>query len=443
MDLKMEIYSPDLEVLGRLQTCRSVIWEEKAFSAGSFSVESLITEEARALLVPDHILWIEGNTAGIIEYIHLKTGEDGPYITAKGRMLSGILDRRILWGRYSLSGTVTDIMRDLVEDCCIHPTRGDVESRKIRNLVLEKNSPAGGAVIRSQRTGGSLLEVLEDLGETYGVSFGVRFNPEVPRMEFWCRHGVDWSVHQTHNEPVFYSTELYDVLASEYAYDSGDHRNIALVAGEGEGNDRVLVTVNADGEAEELNPVDFIPHSDTIVMRTSDKKRFTVHPASSGEESYVSAYTGPQIDEGITKAITGGGGGGSSGVTSFNGRKGAVIPQANDYTARQISCFSVSGMNSTNVQDAISELFTSVSEGKAMLASAITDKGVVTAADASFPVMRSNILAIPSGGNTGSGTDVIMMRDPDRMDFSGVFCLLDYTEAVNAVFEIQTVEGFA
>ena len=44
-------------------------------------------------------------------------------------------------------------------------------------------------------------------------------------------------------------------------------------------------------------------------------------------------------------------------------------------------------------------LFQSVSNGKSAIAAAITDKGVETAADASFEVMASNIKAISGGGN--------------------------------------------
>ncbi len=42
--------------------------------------------------------------------------------------------------------------------------------------------------------------------------------------------------------------------------------------------------------------------------------------------------------------------------------------------------------------------FESVSNGKSLVASAITDKGVVTASDAAFSTMANNILAIPAGG---------------------------------------------
>lgn len=49
------------------------------------------------------------------------------------------------------------------------------------------------------------------------------------------------------------------------------------------------------------------------------------------------------------------------------------------------------------VSGALDELFTSVSEGKSLIAAAVTDKGVETAADATFSEMAENINAISSG----------------------------------------------
>lgn len=109
----------------------------------------------------------------------------------------------------------------------------------------------------------------------------------------------------------------------------------------------------------------------------------------------------------------GGGGSETDGVTSFNGRTGEVTPQTGDYTAQQVGAradtwtpeagdvsFSPgnTGMTAQNVQDAIQQLFQSVSEGKALISSAITDKGVETEADATFQTMDENIRAIPAGG---------------------------------------------
>lgn len=247
MDLKMEVYTPSLELLGLLEVHRSVIWDQRAFTAGSFSVEAIITPESLKLLEKDNIIRIEGETAGVIERIWRRRDQDGPYIEVKGHDLTGLLDRRILWGLYDLYGTPAALMYGLVDDCAVHPTRGDTEARKIPGLVLSA-IPGGGTKIRKQKTGGSLLEALEELGEAHQVAFGVRFNPAVPQMEFWARPGADRSVWQMENAPVLYSTQLDDVLSSEYLYDAGGYKNIALVAGEGEGADRTMITVAGKSE---------------------------------------------------------------------------------------------------------------------------------------------------------------------------------------------------
>lgn len=57
-----------------------------------------------------------------------------------------------------------------------------------------------------------------------------------------------------------------------------------------------------------------------------------------------------------------------------------------------------SGLTSTNVQDAIDEVFQSVSDGKELIADAITDKGIATSATDTFETMATNISSIPVGG---------------------------------------------
>ena len=61
------------------------------------------------------------------------------------------------------------------------------------------------------------------------------------------------------------------------------------------------------------------------------------------------------------------------------------------------------GAGST-VQEALENLFTSVSDGKKAVASAITDKGVPTAQDAAFDTMAENIRTIQTGTDTSNAT---------------------------------------
>lgn len=288
----MEVYTPGLELIGVLEKYKSIVWEDKAFTAGSFSVDALLDEDTRPLLTEDNIIWFEGTTAGIIEHYEKGAESSGTYITVKGRLLTGILERRILWHLYNLSGPAPTIMEYLVEDCCINPTRGNIEARKIPGLVIP-SATVGGTNIQKQVTGGYLLDVLEEIGRAYKVAFGIRFNPKLRRMEFWTRPCADRSVHQSLNEHVFYSTELDDVLSSAYSYNSIGWRNVALVAGEGEGVDRKLVVVEEDISHETDIPV--MPPAPTLNVTIT----LSVDPAGGG-----TASGGGRVEVGVKVSVT-------------------------------------------------------------------------------------------------------------------------------------------
>ncbi len=246
MEWKMEVYSPDLELLGILETYDALVVEQWAFEPGSFSLQSVLTPQTRDLLRPENILWLEGETAGIIEVVQASVSESGDILSVKGPLLDGILSRRILWGQYNLYGSPPALMYEVVRDCAISPTRGSAAQRTIPHLALAGEAPEDARRIRKQSTGDTLTDFLTEVGQANGVAHGVRFNPIVPQMEFWARLGVDRTVHQTAVDPVLYSTELDDVLSSEYSYDASGYRNVALVAGEGEADARRSETVSEE-----------------------------------------------------------------------------------------------------------------------------------------------------------------------------------------------------
>lgn len=83
-----------------------------------------------------------------------------------------------------------------------------------------------------------------------------------------------------------------------------------------------------------------------------------------------------------------------------------------------------------NVQEAIDELFTSVSNGKELVANAITDKGVVTSATDTFATMAQNITNIQAGKKVNIysvqefGGKVTVPNYNENMD---VYFFLDYS----------------
>ena len=87
-----------------------------------------------------------------------------------------------------------------------------------------------------------------------------------------------------------------------------------------------------------------------------------------------------------------------SGTPSTVLTAGTGIDITNDVVSADMSTAvydnTTSGATATNVQDAIDEVFQSVSNGKELLADAITDKGVQTSASDSFSTMAGNISSI-------------------------------------------------
>ena len=88
----------------------------------------------------------------------------------------------------------------------------------------------------------------------------------------------------------------------------------------------------------------------------------------------------------------------------------------------------------SNMQEDIEELKNSVSDGKALVASAITDKGIATASDASFGTMASNILEIPTGdakpGGLFTGSFIDITNDLSRLVDYGFTHIPSYNSLV-------------
>lgn len=75
-----------------------------------------------------------------------------------------------------------------------------------------------------------------------------------------------------------------------------------------------------------------------------------------------------------------------------------------------------------SLETQVDSCFQSVSNGKSLVASAITDKGVTTDSDATFETMASNISAIPKGKciylGTGTSFDVKTVCEENGIDYT-------------------------
>lgn len=115
---------------------------------------------------------------------------------------------------------------------------------------------------------------------------------------------------------------------------------------------------------------------------------------------------------------------------------GAILgqtPTASNVTYNNSQTSSI--ITGTNVQQAIDQLFTSVSNGKALIAGAITDKGVSTSASDTFQQMATNIGQIETGVGNGY---VLSDLGNYSSSYKGMLACVDSNETV--IFILPSIE---
>lgn len=95
-----------------------------------------------------------------------------------------------------------------------------------------------------------------------------------------------------------------------------------------------------------------------------------------------------------------------------------------------------SGMQVNNVQDAIDELFTSASNGKQIIADAITGKGVPTSADDTYATMAENVEKIEAGVDISDTTLTL----PEEMKEGVIAYNKTGDKIIGSLKEIQLLE---
>lgn len=245
----------------------SAIWTRRFNKPGDFEIHTPATPELFELLLPgrciahqsgdaititpiESVRYItrQGNSeVMVVERLELTTDEEnGDFLTISGRSGLSLLDRRVIWGQILLSGSPDWVIYSLVYRNAINP---DDPNRKLPLRMVLSGDTASDPV-RVQYTGGGLLETAQALCVTY--DYGMRIvndGDTAVDMRIELYYGTDRRAGQTENSPVIFSSEFENLLSSHYAFDVAKYKNVALVAGEGEGQDRKRATY---GEASGL-----------------------------------------------------------------------------------------------------------------------------------------------------------------------------------------------
>lgn len=219
-------------------------------------IELLKTDEDRIFVSRERIN--EGYFIETFEYLDEKKSE----ISILAYSSSILLNRRTVPRQQTYSGNIEDAFKYFVTQNCISPVN---QNRKMKNLINSSNNGVN-IIVNESLNGGLLDEGLWELCKKHDVSYRVLLDHKNKKFLFDVFQGVDRSTEQELNDQVIFAKEFDNVISQSYVDDKSNFKNVAIVAGEGEGYDRVLLTINDEASGYDRREV-FIDARD--LQRTS------------------------------------------------------------------------------------------------------------------------------------------------------------------------------
>ena len=238
----MDLYILDKEFnpIGIIDTASSVIWADRYYDVGDFEIYIKAEKRYIDLMQEErYVSRIDSNMIGIIERITLTTdAEIGDYLTVSGRDLKSLLDRRIVWNQTNITGKTELIMRQLITENAVAPA---IEARRVPGLALGEIKGFSEEQ-ELQAYGEDLLTKIIELCKASEIGWRV-FLDDQKNMVIDFYKGENRSYSQDVNPYVVFSPEFDNLLATETHRDISGFKNVAMIAGEGEGTARTRITV--------------------------------------------------------------------------------------------------------------------------------------------------------------------------------------------------------
>lgn len=230
-----------LNILAAFDTYKSAIFTGRYYEPGDFELYIPATKQALELArAASFVTRADKTTAcGIIEKIGIQSSEEGDFLLIAGRDAAALLERRIVWKQTTYNGKAEKIIRNLIETAFITP---EIAARAVSNFDLAaeigENTP-----VRVQYTGDTIGSAVQAICRTTGTGYRVTLDLPNKRFVFALYKGTDRSFNQNTNPFVVFSSDFGNLISTAYEEDATEAKNVAQIAGEGQGNERVKVAV--------------------------------------------------------------------------------------------------------------------------------------------------------------------------------------------------------
>lgn len=262
------ILDETLNQIGVLDEYKSLIWSKRYNELGDCEIYISANERSIGMLKKGYFITrTDDDMICRIEKIEIDTDtEQGDFLIVTGYDCRKILNQRVIWNQTNFNGTAENFIRKIVNENIVNPS---LSRRKVTNFKLGE---ANGftETLEIQSTYEYVFDKIKELCITYEYGSSIIFDGT--DFIFNIYKGVDRSIDQIENEVVIFSPEFENLISSKYQSDSSNIKTAALVAGQGEGLNRVQEEVDGGTDVNrfemfvDANDVSAeIPYEDLII----------------------------------------------------------------------------------------------------------------------------------------------------------------------------------
>lgn len=260
------IFDKEFQTIGSTKVFNTLLWYRRYYSPGMFELH--VPAEYFDLINSGKYLYRNDRTElGVIREVNFMRGEKGNKTAyCKGYFAEHLLNSNVILMPFNKTGLPETLARSVIEENIINPAN---QVRKIEHIQLGQPQ-GGGNSISLQNTGDYVGERLYDMLKTQEMSQRLVFNYLENTLTYEVWKGLDRRDTQDKNSWAIFSDRFRNIKNAQYDRDESDYKNVAYVAGEGEGTARKIVEVdirnNTDEERRELwvDARDLQQHSDNV-----------------------------------------------------------------------------------------------------------------------------------------------------------------------------------
>lgn len=250
-EISVRFFNKDLAFIGEIDNFKSTVYVRRWETFGTFEIH--LEEDRPELFVEGYYITLNNDAyrSGIIQYY--KNDSDGyepksqKDIVIKGYSLLYLLYWRITVPPTTNNGyriwnnkPIEDIMYDLVNENAVNPSDS---KRKIPQLVMGTSQHRGRKLTFQTRLK-YLTDDLYTLSRQSGLGVSIKLDAVRQRFVFEVLEGKDCTYGIENPRSYIFSKANNKVNKRTYTYSTVGTKNMAYIGGQGDGDDREIVTLH-------------------------------------------------------------------------------------------------------------------------------------------------------------------------------------------------------